>query len=535
MPVDYSNWDAFEDSDASDSEDEPMTEAEIRAESDRVARESVEANEMLKLRYPNGTDDDVEFPPKHLDEETRKKLMEMQPGGEKVLQAARDFKKKLKADREAGNDPRTAAERFARQEPPRAQTQPATWAERVASATETKAHANSMFTEGTAGEALPGYLAAIWLLKAGATPYPAALRKASGLLKPNPPRGAAAAALLGDGADDEPVVEEVPAEAPLVEDVERGGGPDDDALPKKPPPNPDLEWDSDEDASAAGDVERPPFEPAPAVGPPDAAALRLSLHLNVALAALKLEDYALAEAACGYVLDRDEGHVKATYRLAMACEGQGRFKRALKLLTRVCKRDPKNADARDARKKIKARLEDLRWQYGDWLETENKKLYKDQKDWQPPPTYEGKVIPPQGLYKRTYYLHPLAKRVLVLTGLAVASLVCYACWGTLGPLIASVRAGARPWAAARLRELRALAPVAAAAAKRGVLALFDAGTWTRQALASGASSAARSFAGAAVEGARAAARGAAAAVRGLGAFLFSRPGYRKKARRAASS
>ena len=33
----------------------------------------------------------------------------------------------------------------------------------------------------------------------------------------------------------------------------------------------------------------------------------------------------------------------------------------------------------------------------------------------------------------------------------------------------------------------------------------------------------------------AAARGAAAAVRGLGAFLFSRPGYRKKARRAASS
>ena len=106
MPVDYSNWDAFEDSDASDSEDEPMTEAEIRAESDRVARESVEANEMLKLRYPNGTDDDVEFPPKHLDEETRKKLMEMQPGGEKVLQAARDFKKKLKADREAGNDPR---------------------------------------------------------------------------------------------------------------------------------------------------------------------------------------------------------------------------------------------------------------------------------------------------------------------------------------------------------------------------------------------------------------------------------------------
>lgn len=196
MPVDYSNWDAFEDSDASDSEDEPMTEAEIRAESDRVARESVEANEMLKLRYPNGTDDDVEFPPKHLDEETRKKLMEMQPGGEKVLQAARDFKKKLKADREAGNDPRTAAERFARQEPPKAQTQPATWAERVASATETKAHANSMFTEGTAGEALPGYLAAIWLLKAGATPYPAALRKASGLLTPNPPRGAAAAALL---------------------------------------------------------------------------------------------------------------------------------------------------------------------------------------------------------------------------------------------------------------------------------------------------------------------------------------------------
>ena len=155
MPVDYSHWDTFGDSDES-SDEEAMTEEEIKAESDRIAKESVEANPMLKLRYPNGTDEDVEFPPKGLPEETRKKLMEMQPGGEKVLQAARDFKRKLKADREAGNDPRTAAERFARQEPPRAQTQPATWAERVASATETKAHANSMFTEGTAGEALPG-------------------------------------------------------------------------------------------------------------------------------------------------------------------------------------------------------------------------------------------------------------------------------------------------------------------------------------------------------------------------------------------
>ena len=240
MPVDYSHWDTFGDSDES-SDEEAMTEEEIRAESDRIAKESVEANPMLKLRYPNGTDEDVEFPPKGLPEETRKKLMEMQPGGEKVLQAARDFKRKLREDREAGNDPRTAAERFARDKVIAETTQPGTWAERVTSATETKAHANSMFKEGSAAEALPGYLAAIWLLKDAKLKYPAPLRKASGSIKPRPPKGHEAVALLGDGTEAEPAAAEEATAADgddglVVEEVPVGTKGAD-----APPPNPDLE------------------------------------------------------------------------------------------------------------------------------------------------------------------------------------------------------------------------------------------------------------------------------------------------------
>lgn len=275
------------------------------------------------------------------------------------------------------------------------------------------------------------------------------------------------------------------------------------------------------------------------MGPPEAEALRVSLHLNVALAALKLDDFALAEAACDFVLARDPGNVKATFRLARAHEGHGHLKRCIRLLTRVVALEPTNAEARDLRKKTKDRLEDLRWQYGDWLEGENRKLYREKRDWEPPPLHEGRPIPPQGIYKRTYYLHPYAKRALVLFCLAVLSALAYAYWGTVGPACRHVRANAAPAARAAAQAIADALPVLWAAAKRGadraVSALFDASTWTRQAAASGAVTFARALAALAVDAACAAGRGSVAAARGLFAFLFSRPGQERKRAKAVAA
>ena len=63
--------------------------------------------------------------------------------------------------------------------------------------------------------------------------------------------------------------------------------------------------------------------------------LRLSLHLNVAAAALKQADHELAAGACQFVLRRSPEHPKALYRLAAAQRGGGDLKPALKTLAKL--------------------------------------------------------------------------------------------------------------------------------------------------------------------------------------------------------
>lgn len=466
LGLQYARWDDFELSESEVDEDEYVRPTEWQYnEEQRQIKEDVDNNPMLKRRYPNGTDDDVVFPPTACDAKTKAELMQMQPGGEKVLQAAREFKAKLKADKEAGEDPRTAAERFAAMDRPEDQVQPATWRERIERAAETKAHANSLFSSrspSTAADALPGYLAAIWLLKKGKTPYPAALSKGQHATRTEPPRGASAVRLVGDGTEfhedeDEPVIEEVeclsdgdlPAE-PVVEEIDI-----DEA---------NLEWDSDEEAEMEKKEAAAPPKIQQAVGPAAAETARIGLHLNVALAALRLEDFLLCEAACDFVLSRDPTNVKALYRLGQAHDAAGRHKKALRVLARAIKADPKNAEVRETRTKIKDRLDEESWNLGDVQDTH---FYRDKKDWEPPPLHEGKVIPPQGLYKRTFYLHPLAKLVLRLTIVTIVTIVTFTYWNEIYPLLVYGRDNFRPtlrlvWAGG----LEVLA-VASAAVARG--------------------------------------------------------------------
>ena len=63
-----------------------------------------------------------------------------------------------------------------------------------------------------------------------------------------------------------------------------------------------------------------------AVGVAACAALRESLHLNVAATAILLADWDLAAAACQFVLRRAPHNAKARYRLAQSFCGAGSLK-----------------------------------------------------------------------------------------------------------------------------------------------------------------------------------------------------------------
>ena len=86
-----------------------------------------------------------------------------------------------------------------------------------------------------------------------------------------------------------------------------------------------------------------------------AAALRASLHLNAAMAALKLSQWPAARAACERVLAVDDGNVKALYRLAKAHEGEGDLVAGLSALALLLKVEPQNGDARRLHEALRAR------------------------------------------------------------------------------------------------------------------------------------------------------------------------------------
>lgn len=162
-------------------------------------------------------------------------------------------------------------------------------AARFAKAEECKAQANEHFGNGKWKVSMVGYVAGIFFLKRGAPPCPMLVAsEAAGL-------GEVASALGAGGA---------------LEGSTGGSG--------------------DGSTESEGVV-----------------ALRTTCHLNLAQAALKLEEWSIAQTACTYVLECvDEHNVKALFRLAKAQQGASDFRAALATIARLLKREPTNVEAR---------------------------------------------------------------------------------------------------------------------------------------------------------------------------------------------
>ena len=86
-------------------------------------------------------------------------------------------------------------------------------------------------------------------------------------------------------------------------------------------------------------------------------AVRVTLHLNLAAAALKLRRWDICRTACQYVLMMDgaDASPKALFRLAKAHEGEGSLAEAAAALERLLARDPANTDATKLLDAIRAR------------------------------------------------------------------------------------------------------------------------------------------------------------------------------------
>ena len=163
-------------------------------------------------------------------------------------------------------------------------------AARILKAEECKVEANQHFASKDWLPSLVGYMAGIWFIQRGEPPCPAIVASQS----------------------DDAAFDEVPA---MLGSGSPVFGRPEAALPK--------------------DVEA------------QVEALRVTLHLNLAAAALRLEKYTIARTACEYVLmvQGAAASSKARYRLAKAMEGQGNGTEAISVLERLLELDPGNADA----------------------------------------------------------------------------------------------------------------------------------------------------------------------------------------------
>ncbi len=84
--------------------------------------------------------------------------------------------------------------------------------------------------------------------------------------------------------------------------------------------------------------------------------MRVACHLNLAAAALKLQEWTIARAACEYVLTSvDAAHPKALFRLAKAYEGAGEVGPATSTVAKLLKHDAANAEARKLHEALKKR------------------------------------------------------------------------------------------------------------------------------------------------------------------------------------
>ena len=100
-----------------------------------------------------------------------------------------------------------------------------------------------------------------------------------------------------------------------------------------------------EHASAAAVAEEAAAAIASGAVAAGAAALRKSLLVNLAAAALKLNEWRIARAACQVVLTSEPTHVKALWRLAKAYEGDGNLTDAMTVTSRLVEVDAGNKEA----------------------------------------------------------------------------------------------------------------------------------------------------------------------------------------------
>merc|ERR1719335_332813 len=84
-----------------------------------------------------------------------------------------------------------------------------------------------------------------------------------------------------------------------------------------------------------------------------ASKVRQLLRLNIAACMLKMSDWVTAREACDAVLEREPNQVKALFRKAQACAGEGNTDEAIKAATLVVKLEPNLKEARTLLTKLK--------------------------------------------------------------------------------------------------------------------------------------------------------------------------------------
>lgn len=85
------------------------------------------------------------------------------------------------------------------------------------------------------------------------------------------------------------------------------------------------------------------------------AALRIALHLNLAVAALKLSEWVIATRACEFVLGVKASNEKALFRLAKAQEGASEPRAATATVSKLLRVAPSNVEARKLLETLQAK------------------------------------------------------------------------------------------------------------------------------------------------------------------------------------
>ena len=181
-------------------------------------------------------------------------------------------------------------------------------AARADGAEKLKAEANEAFGRGEYGLAMRSYLTGLWLLRLDDPPLPKVLTE------PEAPSGPPLMRML---ESDSAVPLPAPAPMPTTSAVAAADAP---ASASEPQPPEEIAGNDGEDDGSATEAEA------------KLVAVRKTLHLNVAAAAIKMAEWGAARVACKHVLGVEPANAKALYRLAQAHEGLGDLTVALGVL-----------------------------------------------------------------------------------------------------------------------------------------------------------------------------------------------------------